>query len=1139
MMQNYQDIFKYLSLDDKLDLIISSRRLRNGELENYEFPLVTENNNALALTNGKIKDFHFLGMTWNQNLIEDFGEKLGLNNHKNLISIHMSEPSNNENLFSSDDYLSGKIVGSLIKGINKSNALSGLSIIPNNVLNDSYYYNMVLKSYRIATKIGNPTIIETSNPNINALIMNFKLKSFYSYYELEPNSIPKALYEGALFITSENKNEVKNAINAYKDYQEKLIYGEITRAEFEALEQEGKIFDENKIDKIVSNILDFLVIYNEKTHQEFIEIEPDYTNLFNESILLLKNSNNTLPLIGNYKCTLIGDTFEREFETKSNALSLFQKYTIPTKNYVHGLFDDIDTERLLEPVIKELNSNESNVVITMIELENGLINKNIEKLLDAIVEHNVYNKKLILVTIGNEIPKINLHQYCDSLLYIPEYNNGFIDALLKTIIGKNNPSARTNFVSSHKSTTKNRLSLENELIKPVYPFGYGLSYSKFKYTNIELSKASIKLTIENISKYDGYEIIELYTKTPYEGSLRLAGFEKIYLHANEKRVLEIPFDEYSFSYYDENKKLYGIKAGTYNVLLCSDIDTTIWESTLELEEYFEKEATDSINEIDSSLDDSIILENKKQLSFKKKLIISISIDAYYTIMLVILIIINLFQANNLLITILLSSLAIISNIVFISLLTMFIKNKNNSLKISDAMNLDKLSTLISSTKDFDEADVVKYETPVLESTPRIEIPEDKEEAPIIEENEPIVEEKEEVEKNIVIDEGLRLDLPEDDDEEYDDSYVATPIVYEQKENYQNISLDDLCKKFNQFALDSGFVLELYQLRALLASALSTKLIFATSNDPKNLIKVLNLLDKFFGNISNPLVITPDVYKMRDILWKPYGNKYTYSDFTIDILKAKLNPNSLKIMVVDNVDVEIFPRYFYKFIRQASTPRLPQTIRLEKLYEMPNNVCYIIVPTKDNYMELVSSKLLDSSLNIHLDIKISTYNEIDIEPVSYPRLNEEINEAKKTIYLEEDDWKKLDDLEDEIKEIDPSYNHSNISALLTDKLATVLYTLDKERYVLDDLLSMYYIPYIKSTKIYKMPNGDATLKNILDQIFGLDNIPNSLNLIKKNNTNQNNVETKKTNIPQEESIVNEEESSNKSIDTNLDEQKVNN
>ena len=118
-------------------------------------------------------------------------------------------------------------------------------------------------------------------------------------------------------------------------------------------------------------------------------------------------------------------------------------------------------------------------------------------------------------------------------------------------------------------------------IEPLFPFGYGLSYSKFKYSNIQLSADAIKrdqtLTVKcnitNTSKVTGAEIVQLYINDEKARLARpvkeLKGFEKVFLKPNETKVVTFKVTLKDLQFFDDLYKQWVAENGRFNILIGS------------------------------------------------------------------------------------------------------------------------------------------------------------------------------------------------------------------------------------------------------------------------------------------------------------------------------------------------------------------------------------------------------------------------------------------------------------------------------------------------------------------------------------------------------------------------------------------
>ncbi len=108
-----------------------------------------------------------------------------------------------------------------------------------------------------------------------------------------------------------------------------------------------------------------------------------------------------------------------------------------------------------------------------------------------------------------------------------------------------------------------------------FPFGFGLSYTSFKYDDIEISSkrlgkddsVTLKLKIKNTGELDGAEIVQLYIFSPDDNFDRpkkeLKGYKKIYIDTSESEMVEFNLDTTDFSFWNTDKKDWDIRPGEY------------------------------------------------------------------------------------------------------------------------------------------------------------------------------------------------------------------------------------------------------------------------------------------------------------------------------------------------------------------------------------------------------------------------------------------------------------------------------------------------------------------------------------------------------------------------------------------------
>jgi beta-glucosidase len=136
--------------------------------------------------------------------------------------------------------------------------------------------------------------------------------------------------------------------------------------------------------------------------------------------------------------------------------------------------------------------------------------------------------------------------------------------------------------------------------EPLFPFGYGLSYTRFTYNNLSItpvvtwSKADstwgavVSFDVTNAGKCYGAEVAQVYVAddhSPVERPAKeLKGFVKIKLEAGEKRRVEIKLDQRDLSYYDVNSKGWRATPGQFTVLVGSSSQDIQLQGSLALSE---------------------------------------------------------------------------------------------------------------------------------------------------------------------------------------------------------------------------------------------------------------------------------------------------------------------------------------------------------------------------------------------------------------------------------------------------------------------------------------------------------------------------------------------------------------------------
>ena len=116
-----------------------------------------------------------------------------------------------------------------------------------------------------------------------------------------------------------------------------------------------------------------------------------------------------------------------------------------------------------------------------------------------------------------------------------------------------------------------------------FPFGYGLSYSSFEYSDLTVNQEGATLTVTNTSTRDGAEVVQLYVSAPggvFGPARELKGFAKVEVAAGESVRVTIPFDRYTFRHWETSRGAWEREAGTWWVHVGRNVVDTPLSATL-------------------------------------------------------------------------------------------------------------------------------------------------------------------------------------------------------------------------------------------------------------------------------------------------------------------------------------------------------------------------------------------------------------------------------------------------------------------------------------------------------------------------------------------------------------------------------
>ncbi|MBN1623720.1 MAG: glycoside hydrolase family 3 C-terminal domain-containing protein, partial [Clostridia bacterium] len=135
----------------------------------------------------------------------------------------------------------------------------------------------------------------------------------------------------------------------------------------------------------------------------------------------------------------------------------------------------------------------------------------------------------------------------------------------------------------------------------LFPFGYGLSYTKFSYTDMKVLKTgqyeyAVSLKLSNMGETAGAEVVQLYVESPetgiYKAKKELKGFEKVYLEPGETKTVTMNLNKRSFAFYNINIPGWHVEKGDYRILVGASSRDIRMDACIALEASSETEVPD-------------------------------------------------------------------------------------------------------------------------------------------------------------------------------------------------------------------------------------------------------------------------------------------------------------------------------------------------------------------------------------------------------------------------------------------------------------------------------------------------------------------------------------------------------------------
>jgi len=1073
-MLKFESIIRNLTLDEKISFITSNVKYASSKVENYDLPVfkIEDAYEKACIESDLMISYKSLLSSWDEELAKDCFDRIYNKRifKSSILGLTLKNAYKKFNDGSySDDCLLGKFLNAELIALSNKNCFTCLTDFPKIDFNDYDFELLAPYLMNLNDKLSS-VILKT----VDSLkfVNEYTNYSGYKFFDAKcDDDCIYALNNGAIFVFYDNAKEaILNALDAYDTEFRKLENDIIKKNEFEELIKEGKIISERTLNEIVNKVFEMLLKLDDSGKDIIEKPENDNgyieSNKLCESIIVLKNKD-VLPIENSAKIGIIGD-FANNFEffnkknstVSENLEEVLANYDLNITEYSYGYVnEDIDLERVY--LNAQRIANESTYVLLFLgqyDKKNKVLPKKELDLIDAL---NKTQTKIIAIVNSDDLIDYSFADKVDVLIQTNMLNRFGIRAILDVILGISTPSG--------KLTRK----YGND-----FNLGYGIDYGIFEYSKLSVTKQGLVFNITNAGGMDSIATPEIYISKPNCPDLKLFNFKKEFIRLGETAKIFIPFDEFTFKVFDPEINKYKINAGKYEIIVSDVKENILLSETIELDEFVYDKYTAN-QEMDYQIDiktaynnlvkdetRAIRTDKNNGMSKGKKLTIAILLGIYYNALLIFVLIYNLIKNNYTAVTIICIVLLVLFDAPLIYYIVKLCKNKNK-----DKLDLDSdIDEVVEKMESFDTVSEVIYEKPKIELVKPVE-----EEVIVEEVKEEAVEEKES--KELSYDKTINEVV---DDNEYSN----------------DIDFSLLVNDFIEYSLNSGLIVEPRTARSIFGAIAQSKMIFLKSQSTE----LTNKFAQVFTNYMQDEYMPIDLNEVDNLYWIEKEDTLSRTKLANDLLGADNNKNKIFIETFINVNMDNVAK-ISDYLDYSFDPNNSINVQLSDDEDVliNKNMYFFGVLNDDLFLEKIDRKVANSSIVLELYIRENEI--INEEPkakytLSYLLLENKIKDNRNTLFVDEDYWKKLDDVEEDLNNIEP-FQINNKMTLAIEKMASIMLEAGSDiTEVLDYYIALRIVPFIKIMEAYKKAIDESNFKSIIVNRFSDDTIPVTERALKK-------------------------------------------
>ena len=570
--------------------------------------------------------------SWDAALGEEIGAALGEEAAAQEVSVVLGPGLNMKRnplcgrsfeYFSEDPYLAGKLAAGYIRGIQSKgvaacpkhfavNSQETRRMASDSIVDERTLREIYLTGFEIAVKEGHPRSIMSSYNLVNGTYANENKHLLMEILRGEWG------FDGAVITDWGGSNDHALGVKNGSTLEMPAPGGDSVRELLAAVES-GKIA-ESDIDARLSELLP--LVFDTKAALDAAPREFDAAahhalarRAAAESLVLLKNEDSLLPLAAGSKVAVIGDFAKNpryqgagSSMVNSTQVDVLLDKLIDSELNVIGYQQGFDRhgkpDAALQKSACELATQADTVILCMgldeIAESEGLDRSNLrlaQNQVDLLQAVAAVNPKIVVVLYSGSVVETPWLDNCQALLYAALGGQAGAGAVADALTGKVNPCGKlaetwpltyadvpsaADFATRRKTVEYREglyigyryFTTAEKAVR--FPFGYGMSYTTFAYSDLAADEQGVSLTVTNTGSVAGTEIVQLYVAKKdselFRPAKELKGFARVTLAPGEKQRITITLDDKAFRFWNVKANRWEIEGGEYELLVGASVE---------------------------------------------------------------------------------------------------------------------------------------------------------------------------------------------------------------------------------------------------------------------------------------------------------------------------------------------------------------------------------------------------------------------------------------------------------------------------------------------------------------------------------------------------------------------------------------